>query len=56
MTKTRSQLNDEEAKRAYDEFINKGGVVKVFASGERSDPETIKTAWGKPAAKSKNKK
>lgn len=56
MDKTRTQLNDEEAKRAYDEFIAKGGVVKVFESGQRSDPETIKMAWGRPAAKTKTKK
>lgn len=53
MEKTKAQLNQEESQRAYDEFIAKGGVVTVIESGKRSDPGTIKTAWGRPAAKPK---
>jgi hypothetical protein len=35
------------------EFLAKGGKIQKMPSGMRSDPEDIKTAWGKPKAKPK---
>jgi hypothetical protein len=52
--KTKLQLLQEEADRAYAEFIAQGGVVKGIAMGKRSDPAEVKPAWGRrPKSKTK---
>lgn len=56
-SKTKLQLNQEESNRAYAEFIAKGGVVTVIESGRRSDPQEVKSAWGRrPKTKTKESK
>ena len=50
-TKTKAQMNQEESDRAYAEFIARGGVVTVVPIGQRSDPQEIKQAWGRPRVK-----
>lgn len=51
--KSKAQLQKEESERAYTEFINRGGVVQVIESGRRSDPQEVKSAWGRRPKKAK---
>ena len=54
--KTKQQLAQEESKRVVEEFLAAGGKIQYIDCGARSDPENIKSAWGRPSKTPKSVK
>ncbi len=46
-TKTTQQLLQEESNRAIEEFLANGGKIQYIETGKRTDPQDIKSAWGR---------